>query len=136
MGTKRYSSYVRAQLARVVYEQGREDEALELLEQAEREGTGENIRFLLQWRTAKAKVLAGRGQTTEAARLARGAVEIVAATDNINAHADALCDLAEVLRAGDEEAESALALKEAVALYEEKGNVLSADRARSVLGAV
>lgn len=136
MGTKRYSSYVRAQLARVVHELGREEEAVELLEESEREGTDENIRFQLQWRTAKAKVLAGRGETEEASRLARGAVEIVAATDNINAHADALVDLAEVLRAGDEEAESAVALKEAVGLYDEKGNALSADRARSVLATV
>ena len=133
MGTKRYSAYVRAQLARVVYEQGRADEALELLEQAEQEGTGENIRFQLQWRTARARVLAGRGETVEAARLAREAVEIMAATDNINAHADALVELAEVLRAGGDEAEAAAALEEAAALYEEKGNVLCADRARSVL---
>jgi tetratricopeptide (TPR) repeat protein len=136
MGTKRYSSYVRAQLARVMHEQGREDEALELLEQAEGEGTGENIRFQLQWRTARARVLAGRSETAEAARLARGAVEIVAATDNINAHADALVDLAEVLRAGGNETEAAAALEEAVALYEEKGNALCADRARVAIVSV
>ncbi len=71
---------------------------LELLELAEQEGTGENIRFQLQWRTARAKVLATRGETVEAERLAREAVEIVGATDNINAHAEALVDLAEVLQ--------------------------------------
>jgi tetratricopeptide (TPR) repeat protein len=131
MGTKRYSAYVRAQLARVVHEQGRDDEALERLDQAEQEGTGENIRFQLQWRTARAKVLSGRGQSAEAARLAREAVDIVAATDNINAHADALVDLAAVLRVGDDKAEAAAALEKAVALYEEKGNVLCAERARA-----
>jgi class 3 adenylate cyclase/tetratricopeptide (TPR) repeat protein len=136
MGTKRYSSYVRAQLARVVYEQGREDEAVELLAQAEQEGTGENIRFQLQWRTARARVLAGRGETAEAARLARGAVEIVAATDNINAHADALVELAEVLRVGSDENESSAALETAIALYEEKGNSLCADRARVAIASV
>jgi class 3 adenylate cyclase/tetratricopeptide (TPR) repeat protein len=136
MGTKRYSAYVRAQLARVVHEQGRGAEALELLDQAEQEGTGENLRFQLQWRTARAKVLAGRRETAEAARLAREAVAIVAATDNINAQADALVDLADVLRAGGDEPEAAAALKEAVELYEEKGNVLCADRARAALAAV
>jgi tetratricopeptide (TPR) repeat protein len=136
MGTKRYSSYVRAQLARVVYEQGREAEAVEFLEQAEQEGTDENIRFQLQWRTARAKVLAARGETAEAATLARGAVEIVGATDNINAHADALVDLAEVLRAGGNEPEAAAALEEAVTLYDEKGNALSAERAQATLASV
>jgi len=136
MGTKRYSSYVRAQLARIVYEQGREGEALGLLEQAEQEGTRENIRFRLQWRTARAKVLAGRGETAEAARLAREAVDIVAATDNINAQADALVDLAEVLRVGGNEAEAIAALEKAVALYEEKGNALCADRAHTAITSV
>jgi tetratricopeptide (TPR) repeat protein len=136
MGTKRYSSYVRAQLARVVYEQGREAEAVMLLDQAEREGSGENIRFKLQSRTAQALVLAGRGETVEAARLARQAVETVALTDNINAYADALVDLAEVLRAGGDEAEAASALEKAVVLYTEKGNALCAGRGRIALASI
>jgi tetratricopeptide (TPR) repeat protein len=136
MGTKRYSSYVRAQLARVVLEQGRETEAVQLLEQAEQEGTGENIRFQLQWRTAQAKVLAARGETVAAERLAREALEIVAATDNINAQADALVDLAEVLRAAGDETDASAALEEAAALYEEKGNALCADRARAAIASV
>jgi tetratricopeptide (TPR) repeat protein len=133
MGTKRYSAYVRAQLARVVHEQGRDAEALELLEQAEQEGTGENIRFQLQWRTARARVLAGQGEAAEAARLAHEAVDIVAATDNINAHADTLVDLADALRAGGDEFDAAAALEKAVRLYDEKGNVVCADRARAAL---
>jgi class 3 adenylate cyclase/tetratricopeptide (TPR) repeat protein len=136
MGTKRYSAYVRAQLARVVHEQGRDAEALELLEQAEQEGTGENIRFQLQWRTARARVLAGQGEAAEAARLAHEAVDIVAATDNINAHADTLVDLADALRAGGDEFDAAAALEKAVRLYDEKGNVVCADRARAALASV
>jgi hypothetical protein len=136
MGTKRYSAYVRAQLARVVQEQGRDAEALELLDQAEQEGTGENIRFQLQWRTARAKVLASRGERAAAARLAREAGAIVTATDNVNAQADALVDLAEVLRGGVDEPEAAAALETAVALCQEKGNTLSAGRARDALATV
>ena len=136
MGTKRYSSYVRAQLARVVLEQGRVAEAAELLALAEQEGTDKNLRFQLQWRTAKAKVLAARGETVAAEQLAREAVEIVAATDNINAHADALVELAEVLRAAGDETDASAALEEAVALYEEKGNALCADRARAAIASV
>jgi hypothetical protein len=65
--------------------------------------------------------------------LAREAVAIVAATDNINAHAEALVNLSELLRADGEEAEADGALKEAVRLYEEKGNLLGAERARNAL---
>ena len=136
MGTKRYSAYVRAQLARVVFEQGRETEAVELLELAEQEGKGENIRFQLQWRTARAKVLATRGETVEAERLAREAVEIVGATDNINAHAEALVDLAEVLQISGQDSAAAAALDEAIPLYEEKGNLLCAERARATFESV
>jgi hypothetical protein len=78
----------------------------------------------------RAKLLAGRGETDVAARLAREAVALIAATDNINAHADALVELAEVLRASGEEAEATAALERALILYEEKGNLLGAERAR------
>jgi hypothetical protein len=51
-------------------------------------------------------------------------------------HADALVDLAEVHRAQDEDGEAAAALKQAVALYDEKGYVLCADRARAALASI
>ena len=73
---------------------------------------------------------APRGETDEAARLAREAVGFIAATDNINAHADALVEFAEVLHAGAQDAEAAAVLEHAVALYEEKGNLLGAGRGR------
>jgi hypothetical protein len=83
----------------------------------------------------RAKLLAGRGETDEAARLAREAVGFIAATDHINVHADALVELAEVLRAAGEETEATAALEQAVVLYEEKGNLLGAERTRQLLAA-
>jgi len=64
-------------------------------------------------------------------RLAREAVEIVAATGSLRARADALVDLATLLRADGRETEADAALAEAVTLYEEKGNLIGAERARS-----
>jgi class 3 adenylate cyclase/tetratricopeptide (TPR) repeat protein len=133
MGATRYSAFVRAQLANVLLAQGRDVEAEQLLEQAQAAGATENIRFQHVWRLARAKLLAGRGEMAEAVSLAREAVAIVAATDNINAHAEALVNLSELLRADGEEAEADGALKEAVRLYEEKGNLLGAERARNAL---
>ena len=91
----------------------------------------DNFRFQHVWRMARAKLLTARGETDEAVRLAREAVAIVAGTDHVNAHAETLVDLAEVLRASGEEAEAAAALRQAVTLYEEKGNLLGAERARA-----
>jgi class 3 adenylate cyclase/tetratricopeptide (TPR) repeat protein len=132
-GAKWYAATVRALLARAVQLQGREAEAEELLDQAEAEGTPENITFQRLRRAARAHLLAGRGETKEAARLAREAVDIVAATDQINAHANALVDLADILRADGDEDGSAAALEQALELYEEKGNVLGAERVRAAL---
>jgi tetratricopeptide (TPR) repeat protein len=130
MGATRYSALIRLQLANVALAQGRDADAEQLLEQAQAEGATENIRFQQVSRMTRAKLLAGRGETDVAARLAREAVALIAATDNINAHADALVELAEVLRASGEEAEATAALERALILYEEKGNLLGAERAR------
>ena len=124
---------MRALLARAVQLQGREAEAEELLDQAEAEGTPENLPFQRFWRLARAELLAARGETMEAARLAREAVDIVAATDQINEHANALVDLADILRVHGDEAGSVAALNQALELYEEKGNLLGADRVRATL---
>jgi ATP/maltotriose-dependent transcriptional regulator MalT len=130
---KRYSAVVLALLARAVHLQGRQAEAQELLDQAAADGTPENLTFQRLWLSARAELLAARGETSEAARLAREAVNIVAATDQINAHANALVDLADILRADGDEDGSVTALDHALELYEEKGNVLGADRVRATL---
>jgi class 3 adenylate cyclase/tetratricopeptide (TPR) repeat protein len=130
-GATRWWALMSLQLANVVLAQGREDEAEQLMEQAGAAGATENIRFQEVWRRTRAKLLAARGETGEAVRLAREAVEIVAATGSLNGRADALVDLATVLRADGRETEADAALAEAVTLYEEKGNLIGAERARS-----
>ncbi len=80
-------------------------------------------------------MLARRGETEEAVALAREAVASWSTRDNITAHAEILVDLAEVLRAHGDLAGAAAALAEAVALHEEKGNVLPAEQCRELLAA-
>jgi tetratricopeptide (TPR) repeat protein len=88
------------------------------------------------WITARARVLARLGETDDAVRLAHEAVASVAGIGDITLQADTLRDLAEVLRArGDLEA-AAAALAEAIALHEEKGNVLPAERCRELLAKI
>jgi hypothetical protein len=65
-------------------------------------------------------------------------VRLVERTDLLIHHGDALLDLAEVLRLDPRptaQEERALALK-AVAMYEQKGNLVSAERARALLTAL
>jgi hypothetical protein len=63
----------------------------------------------------------------------RGAVDLAAGTSNIEQHADALVDLHEVLRLAGQWDESGPPLREALALYEQKGDLVMASRLRARL---
>jgi class 3 adenylate cyclase/tetratricopeptide (TPR) repeat protein len=128
MGASRYVSLYRTRIAHVLVAQGRDEDALAELEQA-RHIHGEAP----SWKAARARVLARRGETEEAVMLAREAVASIASSGDITAHAETLVDLAEVLRAHGDLVGASDALTEAVALHEEKGNVLSAERCRQLL---
>ena len=73
MGASRYVALYRTQIAHVLVAQGRDDDALAELEQA-RDTHGDAA----QWKIARARVLARRGETEEAVTLAREAVASVA----------------------------------------------------------
>ena len=75
----------------------------------------------------------GSGSSRTPRAIAREAVGHAEGTEFLGFHADALLVLAEVLRLAGEPAEAAAALEEAVALYERKGNVVSAAKARAAL---
>jgi ATP/maltotriose-dependent transcriptional regulator MalT len=83
----------------------------------------------------RAKALARRA-APEAEELAREAIAFVEASDFLQVHAEALMDLAEILRLAGRLEEAARSLEESVRLYEQKGNVLSAARARALLDEV
>src|SRR5439155_2852934 len=85
-----------------------------------------------QWKAARARVLARRGEKEEAVTLAREAVASGAAIDDITAHAEILVGLAEVLRAHGDLAAAAAALEEAGGLPEQPGNVAPAERCREL----
>ena len=78
-------------------------------------------------------MLAQKGELERAEQLGLEAVEFASTTDFLDSHADALMNLAELrLRTGRQH-EAAGRMEEALQLYEQKGNVLSAERARSRL---
>ena len=115
-------------LADALYLQGRDDEALLLTERwaPERLTVPEDVDAQVGWRRVRAKLLARRGDVEAAERLAREATASAAHTDFLDLRAHAVADLAEVLRLAGRAEESAAAVREAVRLYERKGNIAAA----------
>jgi class 3 adenylate cyclase/tetratricopeptide (TPR) repeat protein len=122
-------------LVEAVLAQGDEKEALRLTERwrPERLTLPEDLDAHVGWRRVRAKVLARKGEFDEAERVGREAVTIASATDVLELRAQALADLGEVLGLAGRPQESRVALKEAIRLYEDKGNVVEAGRLRGLL---
>jgi ATP/maltotriose-dependent transcriptional regulator MalT len=122
-----------ALLAQVVYAQGHLEEAGELCRMTQRRAAAEDTMTQVIWRGVQAKVLADEGRCEEAEALAREAVALAEPTDLLLHRGDAMLDLAEVLRTCERPEESDHAARMALDLYELKGNVAAAARARPPL---
>jgi tetratricopeptide (TPR) repeat protein len=103
--------------------------AMRLTRTCESEATADDVSAQVVWRRVRARILALRGRTAEAERLAREAVALSQSTDWITLTAGALVDLAHVLMLSGREAERRRTFREAIALYNAKGNVAGARRA-------
>jgi class 3 adenylate cyclase/tetratricopeptide (TPR) repeat protein len=117
-------------LALTLLAEGRPAEAEEPLELTSRIVIDDDSDAQISLLRAQAKQAALAGDPAEAEALARRAVERAAKGDDFNAHAGALVDLADVLELGGRHDEAAVALHEALALYERKGNVVAAEHVR------
>jgi tetratricopeptide (TPR) repeat protein len=133
MGERYLLSTIAGLLAEAVCRQGRDDEAELLTEKAEAIASPNDVFSQALWRSVRAKLLARRGEHGAALRLAREAVELLEATDAVLQQADALADLAEVMRLAGRSSEGEAALRRAVGLSERKGNRVSATKARAAL---
>jgi tetratricopeptide (TPR) repeat protein len=120
-------------LAEVLVEQGHDDEALRLTEISQAAADLDDVDAQVGWRRVRARVLARRGSIPEAERLARAAVRLAEQTDALEDHGTALMVLAEVLRRADRLQEAAQAIGQALRLYGQKGNLVLAAKARSML---
>jgi tetratricopeptide (TPR) repeat protein len=123
IGEKSGLSTTTALLAEALYRQGAYDAALEQTVASESMAPQGDLAAQVQWRGARAKVLALRGEEGRAEALAREAVVLAAGTDFVNLHAGALADLATVLEAAGRPDEAVGRARSALALYRRKGNV-------------
>jgi class 3 adenylate cyclase/tetratricopeptide (TPR) repeat protein len=121
------------QLAISLYALGSLEEAEELTRAAEAHAPTDDIASQMLWRQARALVLARRGESADAARLAREAVALGERTDMVNWQANAIVDLAEVSLLTGDDGDAPLQLQQALLLFEEKGNLVAAARVRDRL---
>jgi len=135
MGEKALFANIAAMLAQAVYAQGRYDDAAEFSRAGRDAAAADDLSAQVEWRVVSAKLLARRGENAEAEALAREAVELVARTDYLHSHGDALLDLGEVLALGGDSEGAAAAIGAGLDLYERKGDTVMAERARSRLDA-
>jgi class 3 adenylate cyclase/tetratricopeptide (TPR) repeat protein len=134
MGEKGYLSTTAGMLANVLAARARLDEAERFIQLSVESGAPDDIRTQVEWRVAKAEVLVKRGDVIRANDLAEQAVEFADRSDELNLRGDARMVLARVLMAASRLDGAHRMASEAVELYERKGNIVSAERARNVLG--
>ncbi len=135
-GEKGWLSTTAAVLAEVLWRQGKDEEAERYALLSDRLATPDDWMSQWQWRAARAKVLADRDQLSEAETLARAAVSVIDQTDYIKSRGDARMSLAYVLRKAGRAQEAATVLREALELYERKGDVADTSKARAELEVV
>ena len=122
-----------ADLANAICEQGRYEEAETWIRLARESAGSDDLDAAFVWRYVHAKILTRVGAIDEAEQLARQAFDLVVRTDALNRHGDSLLALAEILHVQGSEDEALDNIRGALRLYEQKGNVVSAERARAML---
>jgi class 3 adenylate cyclase/tetratricopeptide (TPR) repeat protein len=124
---------VDAMLADVVFRQGRPEEAVRYAEESRAIAATDDLDAQPRWRAALARIVSSQGEHAEAEKLAREAIALVEPVDLLPVKADAHAALGEVLSRAGRVDEAVVAVEQALALYEQKGNVVSAGQLRTVL---
>jgi predicted ATPase len=137
IGERFLLSTVAGYLGRVVELQGRHDEAEAITRRVEEIGAADDPDPQASWRGVRARILAQRGQAETARRLAMEAVALRRQSDSPILQAEALLDLAEVLRHTGDAPGADAAVAEALQLAEAKGDIVTATHlAPLVVGAM
>jgi class 3 adenylate cyclase/tetratricopeptide (TPR) repeat protein len=121
-----------ADLADVLYAQGRFDEAETWTRVAEVNAAADDVDAQLAWMPVRAKILASQAAREQAARLADEVARRAGASDGLNRCARAFCALSEVFRRAGRSGEANAAFRRGIELYEQKGNVAGVARARAL----
>jgi class 3 adenylate cyclase/tetratricopeptide (TPR) repeat protein len=131
-----FRSTIGALLGRVLWTLGRHDEAVGYARISRDLADADDIYSQVLWRAVEAKYLARAGSPDEAVALGREALTLVDKTVDIELKADTLIDLAEVVALAGREQEQGPHIREALALYREKGDLILAAAAAERLAAL
>jgi tetratricopeptide (TPR) repeat protein len=133
-GEAYFLSTMASLLARLIREQGRDEEALALTQTAESAAAEDDVDAQVLWRSTRAPILARQGARTEAENLARTALDQARQAEIPVLLADTLCELATVLQIANQIETARAALTEAIEIYSAKGDRVSAARATALAG--
>jgi class 3 adenylate cyclase/tetratricopeptide (TPR) repeat protein len=131
-GERYFLSSLAILLARLVRDQGRDEEALVWSRKAEEATAADDLLAQALWRAGRAPILARSGQHELALQMSEQAVALLRDAETPSLRADVLIEHATVLCHANRVAEARHHLDEALALYVDKGNVFGADRTRAL----
>ena len=130
MGERGYISTTAGLLADVLYRQGRFDESAEFADVCEQLASPEDVDPQFLWRCVRGKLRAREGAIDEAESLLSAAMALIETSDKLNWQGIGLLDFAEVRELAGASADAAALCEQATVLFERKGNIVSALRAR------
>jgi len=131
-----FRASIAAGLATARYLVGDIDGAAEAADVAEALADGEDVDAQVRLRVARARIAAMRGDPDRAIALATEAVDLAKGTSDVMLRTDALAALAEIHEALGDRESAGPPLREALEIYEAKGNVVSARALRARLETV
>jgi len=134
IGDVGYLSWTAAMLARVLAERGSFAEAREVARRCREELQLDHAFAQAASRLAEGIALLGEGRPDEAEAMGSEALELALESDMLDVQGDIVLLLADVDRAAGRDEQARARTHEALALYEQKGDLVSAGVARSRLG--
>jgi len=135
-GEKSYLSTVAAYLAEAVYAVGRYEEAEELSRESQDAAATQDVVSQILWRAVRGKVLARRGDSEPALRMAEEAVALARGAQSSRSATDVYLEVAEIFSLLGRLPDAVALIEKAAHLYEETGDALAARRARGKLEAL
>ena len=136
MGDKYYLSTIAGFLAEALYLQDRLEEAEHFTELGQQLAGVDDISSQVAWRTVRGKILARRGSIDAAIELILEALDLIGNAEEPVTTASVYCDLADVLLLKGDVDGARRAFASALALFETKGDLVSAGRVRERLAAL
>jgi class 3 adenylate cyclase/tetratricopeptide (TPR) repeat protein len=132
-GERGYLSTHAGMLANVLCVQGRYEEAEVFSQTSEDTADEDDILSQVLWLSARSKIRTRQGRLEVGERLGRQALLLIDGTDFTNDRANVRLDLAEVLYASSKSESAVEMARDSLRLYEQKGNLVAAAKARSLL---